>query len=241
MKGESPPLELSMVPRQVLRTSEEADLRCETAPLDPKEGSLDEGVDLLLRVAGDDVQAFEALHRGYSAMVRASFNSLVFHPRVELEDLCQEVWARVWSRRLRYRPHSTSRAYLLGIAKRVALEACREMVRQQNLQNRLKEFTPSVATGVEELGYGEDLTQMLREAIGKLSEKQRWAFTAVLMQGLKPSVAAKKVGCSPALVSRWLCNARKRLVQLVPGLSRSPGDRRIAGLFGTNATGPHSD
>jgi RNA polymerase sigma factor (sigma-70 family) len=85
--------------------------------------------ELLRQVAGGDMRALEALYRGMRVQVFAVALA-VAGDRGVAEDVVQDTFVRVYSAAPGYRPGSRARAWVLTIARHLALDAVRRRARE---------------------------------------------------------------------------------------------------------------
>jgi RNA polymerase sigma-70 factor (ECF subfamily) len=85
--------------------------------------------ELLGQVAGGDMRALEALYRMLRVQVFAVALA-VTRDRGTAEDVTQDTFVRVYSAAAGYRPGSRARAWVLTIARHLALDAVRRRIRE---------------------------------------------------------------------------------------------------------------
>ena len=85
--------------------------------------------ELLRQIAGGDMRALEALYRGMHVRVFAVALAVV-GDRSLAEDVMQDTFVRVYSAAPGYRPQSRARAWVLAIARHLALDAMRHRARE---------------------------------------------------------------------------------------------------------------
>jgi RNA polymerase sigma factor (sigma-70 family) len=85
--------------------------------------------ELLAQVAGGDMRALEALYRQMRVQVFAVALA-VTGDRGTAEDVMQDTFVRVYSAAPGYRPEARARAWVLTIARRLALDAVRRRTRE---------------------------------------------------------------------------------------------------------------
>jgi RNA polymerase sigma-70 factor, ECF subfamily len=85
---------------------------------------------LLRRIADGDMRALEVLYRGMRVQVFAVALAVV-GDRGIAEDVMQDTFVRVYSAAPGYQPRSRARAWVLTIARHLALDAVRRRAREQ--------------------------------------------------------------------------------------------------------------
>jgi RNA polymerase sigma factor (sigma-70 family) len=183
----------------------------------PDKSSLqfDDDMRLMTRVCAGDHLAYDQVYNRYFRVV-VSF-LVRHHTQYQVcEDLAQEVFARVWSRRRQYRPVAPVRNYLLGVAANVLRESraqarartAREQVALETVVDTHRLSPPAQAQAAEQL-------QAVRALVESLPTQQRQAVELVHLAGLDPREAARRLGCSVQTLYSHLCVARQKLRTLV--------------------------
>jgi RNA polymerase sigma-70 factor (ECF subfamily) len=199
----------------------------------------DPDVRLMIQVRGDVVGAFETLVDRYQNRLAG----IMFHlvgSKEEAEDLCQEVFLRIYKARKGYRPKAKFSTWLFTIANNLAMNHLRARGRKGSvaigdgghsgsqvmspLSQRLmsREGTPSTEMRQAELA------DFVRQAMGTLGEDQRLAILLNKFEEMSYQEIADVMGRSPAAVKSLLARARTQLrEQLEPYLLS--GERGLAG------------
>lgn len=199
----------------------------------------DPDVRLMVQVRNDIPGAFETLVERYQNRLVGILFHLVGNLQ-EAEDLCQEVFLRIYKARKGYRPRSKFSTWLFTIANNLALNHLRSKGRSStvpaagtassNSQAALamgqqvedRQGTPSAQMRQAELA------ELVREAVGVLSEDQKMAVLLNKFEELSYAEIATIMGRSPAAVKSLLARARNQLrEQLEPYLMT--GQRGAAG------------
>jgi RNA polymerase sigma-70 factor (ECF subfamily) len=197
----------------------------------------DPDVRLMVQVRADVPGAFEALVDRYQNRLVG----ILFHlvgSRDEAEDLCQEVFLRVYKARKGYRPKAKFATWLFTIANNLALNHLRGKGRNpspagggttvsQSLSPMAKlegrEGTPSAQMRQAEL------SDLVREALEVLNEDQKMAVLLNKFEEMSYAEIAAIMGRSPAAIKSLLARARNQLRErLEPYLQT--GHRGPAGL-----------
>lgn len=151
----------------VQTTEDEADRRAQTLE------------QLLLQVGQGDREAFAALYGMTRGAVYALALSLL-HNSHEAQDTAQDTFIRVWESAPSYRPQGSPMAWLLTIAKNLALSQLRRSGRQVDLAQEEWDAIPAQAPDVSP----ED-RQLLQEALARLGPEERRIILLHAVTGLK--------------------------------------------------------
>jgi len=135
----------------------------------------------------------------------------------DAEDLAQEVFFRIWSRRRGLRPEARLRAYLFQIARNLVIDHFRKRrVRDRWARDRARATTEVDPTPETlELLTREELLAAVEAAIARLPPRRREAFTlvhthgfsyrdAASIMGIAPQTLADQVSAALGQLRRWL-------------------------------------
>ena len=161
--------------------------------------------ELMRRVSGDDVAAFDTLLQRHQGTV-FRFTFRLTTDAALAEDLTQETFLRVWHARRGYRPSATFRTWLLTIARRLALD---EAKRRRVPTERLAEGRAS--DDVAQAVTTRALERALEHAIACLPTNLREVVLLRDVEELCYEEIAQIVGCPVGTVKSRLNTARHRL------------------------------
>ena len=189
----------------------------------------DPDVRLMVQVRNDVVGAFETLVERYQHRLVGILFHLVGN-REESEDLCQEVFLRIYKARKGYRPRAKFSTWLFTIANNLAVNHLRSKGRTPSVaiggSSTDAEAVASVAqhlAGREGTPSAEmrqaELADVVREALAVLNEDQKLAVLLNKFEEMSYAEIANVMGRSPAAVKSLLARARNQLrEQLEPYL-----------------------
>lgn len=173
-----------------------------------------EDIRLMIRARDGDRVAYDRLYARYFRTVESFLarHDIGFHA---CEDLAQEVFARIWFRRSRYRPLAPVKNYLYGVAANVL----REDRAKSRARISLEDCDPEVATDTSRLSppahaQSKEQRRAVRALVASLPTRQRQAVELVYLLGLTPKEAARQLGCSAQTLCSRLHSARRKLRQL---------------------------
>lgn len=175
--------------------------------------------DLRERIRAGDEGAFDAIFRSnYPHLVRMAES--VVRERALAEEIAQDVMLELWRRRESLDVEQTFRAYLIRATRNRALNHVRHqrIVARESALAALE--SPSAQSAEEEL-LGSELEQVVREAIGGLSDDCREVFQLSRESGLKYAEIATTLEISIKTVEKRMGQAlaelRERLAGWLPG------------------------
>jgi RNA polymerase sigma-70 factor (ECF subfamily) len=189
----------------------------------------DPDVRLMIQVRGDVAGAFETLVERYQNRLVGIMFHLVGN-REEAEDLCQEVFLRVYKARKGYRPRAKFSTWLFTIANNLALNHLRRKGRHTSVPTSGATTDSRVLASVAQQLVGREgtpsaqmrqaeLADLVREALSVLNEDQKLAVLLNKFEEMSYAEIAGVMSRSPAAVKSLLARARNQLrEQLEPYL-----------------------
>jgi RNA polymerase sigma-70 factor (ECF subfamily) len=189
--------------------------RNQTPIANAQESCGDDGINLMLKVAQGDGQAYEELYRRYYGRL-LRFLALRVGRAQPREDLIQEVFLRVWRDRERYRPHAAFETYLFACAKNVVREYAFKARRESLLKGRISLRAPrSCLPENDAVLMSEDMVRLAQRLLAVLPNGQGRVFELVCIRGLSARTAARILRCTVHAIHTNLYRARKHLRQSV--------------------------
>jgi RNA polymerase sigma-70 factor (ECF subfamily) len=195
---------------------------------------VDDG-DLMIRYAGGDMLAFEALYRRHRS---ALYRYLARHTRDPevANDIFQEVWSRVISSRSRYEPRAKFSTFLYRIAHNCFIDHCRRSSARQekasvsNEEFDLEKLLPAPAADLPDARaeHAQTLTRY-RSALASLPAEQRDTFLLYEESGLTLEEIGSITGVSMETAKSRLRYALSKLRHSL-GTLRDAGQPRAAAL-----------
>ena len=146
---------------------------------------------LLLGVAAGDSHSLEELYHRTRTAVYGLVLSYLKHPQ-DAEDVTQDAFVRIWDTAASYRPQGKPMAWLLTVARNLALMRLRERGKTQELTDEEWSALPARAPDVTT----ED-RHVLRAALSVLSEQERQVVMLHAVTGLKHREIAQLLELPP--------------------------------------------
>ena len=191
-----------------------------TKPRDPTSSSNAMESDQLLveRVLSGDRIAFRCLYDRYAALVRRicydGTGSLA-----DAQDLTQEVFVRVYKKLGSLKELDKFGPWLAGIARRIVIDWQRRKGRDKH------DFVEHVPEDISTAKANDDDTELLRQTICELPEKERMALHLFYLQEESVESAREVLGLSRSGFYRMLDRARTKLGELMA--TRTEGDGNV--------------
>lgn len=174
---------------------------------------LDEDSRLMLQSSRGDRTAFAALYRKYYPVIMGYLiknNGCVF----SCEDLTQIIFLRIWKQNSHFMAQSTTKTYIIGIAKNVLNEYRRQHKKEKAILDIIEVPSNNSDSGEYQI------LNAVRHAKSQLSDKQRQVLDLTLNLNLKPKEAARILKCSENVLRQRLYDAKKRLHTLLSNFSK---------------------
>ena len=185
--------------------------------------------DLIIRAAGGDPTAFQALVERHRSMVyRVAYQFAGNHH--DAEDIAQEVFIKVYRSLDKFRQDAQLTSWLYRIVMNACIDHRRRhapgaaSVVAEDAEQRLLN-TPEERPGPEDRAYAGELGQVLEAEIGRLPPGQRIVFVMRHHQGLKLGEIADALGLAQGTVKRQLHAAVHRLRQALAAARVTAGGR----------------
>ena len=181
----------------------------------------DPDIRLMVQVRSDLTGAFETLVDRYQNRLVGILFHLVGN-REEAEDLCQEVFLRIYKARKGYRPKAKFSTWLFTIANNLALNHLRSKGRNPSIPvGGSRTNSEAVASVMHQLAGREgtpsaemrqaELADVVRDALAILNEDQKLAVLLNKFEEMSYAEIADVMSRSPAAVKSLLARARNQL------------------------------
>lgn len=179
---------------------------------------------LLSRVAAGDKAAFEAVVGRYAPQVtRLASRLLGWSNAADVDDLVQDVFARVWERAGTFRADARAATWVTAIT----LNACRAWrrrawVRKVAFGRLVARHRDATSPSADVEAQRDETADRVRAAVRQLRPIDREVIVLHYLEGHAPADVAKLLNVTPNAVDVRLHRARARLKQL---LERDPDSR----------------
>jgi RNA polymerase sigma-70 factor (ECF subfamily) len=188
----------------------------------------DPDVRLMVQARNDVAGAFESLVERYQNRLVGIFFHMV-GSMDEAEDLCQEVFLRIYRARKGYRPRAKFSTWLFTIANNLALNHLRRKGRSSSLPLGGASGSQPISPVAKHLVDREatpsaqvrqvELSGLVHDALAALGEDQKMAVLLNKFEEMSYAEIADVMGRSPAAIKSLLARARNHLrEQLEPYL-----------------------
>lgn len=158
----------------------------------------------------NDLRTFEQLfHRHYNDLCRYAYKI------VECEEIAKEivndVFLKIWQNRDSLTIKTSINAYLLKATRNKCIDYLRKKVREQYYCDEIPEATPSHYAHADEILIGNEMHNILNEAIEKLPKQCRLVFSLSRDKGMSYTEIANTLGLGIKTVETHIGRALKTL------------------------------
>lgn len=167
---------------------------------------------LLLKLKDGDEQAFDKLYQSYSLRIYRKLFKMV-KVDVLADELTQDVFVKVWTKRHLLDSEQSFRSYLFSIAQHLVYDTYRKMSRDESLVNKVKLISTELYTHTEEDIYYKETAEMVQKAIELLPTQQRRVFQACKIEGRSYEEVARELNISVSTVNGHIVKATKTVAE----------------------------
>ena len=165
-------------------------------------------IELMRRVADGDQHAFSALLDRHSKMVLNLAYRIVLS-RDDAEDLCQEVFERLWTQAPAWRDDAKLTTWLYRVTSNLALNYHQRDQQRHVLDDGLVEFI--VDSAAPEESVGDDDNAEVFDALQSLPDNQRTVMAFRFYQDVSVKDIAVIMGLSAKAVESLISRAKQQL------------------------------
>ena len=180
----------------------------------PRRGTDEEDMDLIDRIAGGDMRAFETLYRAYHPRLMR-FLSLLTPRQAIVEESVNDTMLAVWRRAHTYNRQSKLSTWIFAIAYRTACKALRWQ--DTPIEDLAPDEQASDAVSPERQSSDHEIRTVLVRALGSLSHDQRNVVLLTYFHDLPYAEIARIMDCPVDTVKTRMFHARRRLRALLMG------------------------
>ena len=180
-------------------------------------------LDLLARITNRERVAFEELYTRYSNILYATAMKFLKED-ADAQDVVQDVFIQIWDKAKLYDPaKGKPLTWALTMTRNRSIDRIRAIQRRTRLRDDFeKETVADESAGIREALSGVDAserTQILRDAVARLSPEQRKVIDLAFFGGLTQSEIADRLGEPLGTVK---ARARRGLMKLKEHLGEKP-------------------
>lgn len=172
-------------------------------------------VEIQLRLAQGDEAAFKALYNHYSPRL-FQFAFAIIHSRETAEEIVADVFLQVWHKRVRIGALDNLNWYLHVTTRNISYSYYRKNRRRKNFdfEEALLSYYQVHATP-EEILIGQEVLQVINQAINELPAKCKLIFRLVKEDNLKYREVAELLHLTPKTVENQMGIAVKKIHEAI--------------------------
>ncbi|WP_316838287.1 RNA polymerase sigma factor [Pedobacter nutrimenti] len=168
--------------------------------------SLNNEQDLLLRLKSNDQAAFNELYRKYERKIFYNLSKLVHSNHIAAE-LHQDVFLKVWQSRSQLNTELPFEAFLVTIAKNMAIDFYRSTSRNKKLMDHLISLMTELHDPITDLMEAKDYRMILENAVSKLPPQRQLVFRYIKLEDKSYENAAVYFGVSVGTIKDHMAKA----------------------------------
>ncbi|NII81141.1 sigma-70 family RNA polymerase sigma factor [Pedobacter riviphilus] len=153
-----------------------------------------------------DVNAFNLLYLKYDRKIYYNLKKLVHLEDVALE-LHQDVFLKVWLNRDKINSDFPFESFLVTIAKNIAIDFYRRVLREKKLMDRLINMTTEIYDPVTDFMENKALGEIIEESINKLPPKRQIVFRLIKLENKSYEFVANELGVSVGTIKDHMAKA----------------------------------
>ena len=167
--------------------------------------------ELLTRLKNGDVLAFDQIYELYSHKL-FSFVFKILKNEVEVDDIVQEVFVKIWESRSKLQDYKSLNSYIFTIAYNNSIDLIRKRISSNDYLEHLKysasiNFTPTFISQIE----FNELNSHVEKLIANLPDRQKQVYLLHRVEGLTYPEIAEQLGISKNTVENHMVKALKYL------------------------------
>ncbi|MBK1440680.1 sigma-70 family RNA polymerase sigma factor [Parapedobacter sp. ISTM3] len=166
--------------------------------------------ELLHRISNDDEVAFACLYRTYQPGMRFFFMRYV-HAEALAEDLCQELFIKLWNNRKQLADVREFRPYLHVLARNLAVNALKRISVSQRALGELLIHYSGRQDAADRRLVDREYDMLLEEVLSRLPQRSREVFNLCREQSKSYDEAAKALGVSRNAIKNHMVSTLKVL------------------------------
>lgn len=173
---------------------------------------------LLHQIVEGDASAFREIYERYQGKVFLFALRLV-KSKAEAEELVQEVFVRIWEKRLSIRIEKNFNAYILTITRNLILDRFKKAARDKSIQQKIYQNMEAFQNASVDQLIQKELERLHQQAVDRLSPKRKIVYLLSREEELSYEEIANKLGISKSTVSNQISESLKSIREF---LSKHP-------------------
>ncbi|MNK28382.1 ECF RNA polymerase sigma factor RpoE [compost metagenome] len=166
--------------------------------------------ELLVGLARGDERAFEKLYYHFSPRLFAFVDKMVRNRRIT-EEIIQEVFIQLWTKRAHISTVAHLTSYIFSIASNKTIDYQRKIASDKRLLEKVIASSSEFHNDTEEQLVYNESAAIVQEAIAALPQQRRIIYELSRTEGLNHQQIAEKLGISKSTVANQVVSALKQI------------------------------
>ena len=170
--------------------------------------------ELLAAIRDGDHQAYDQFYLD-TVEIMFDFINLLLHSEAEAEEICQQIYVKIWETRQSIDPAGNFRGYLYKMAKTAAFKH----LEHKKVENKYLHYkwhdAPEFGASPDELVITREIALLIKISLDNMPEQRRKVFEMSRNEGLSYEEIAKRLKISNATVRSHISHAIRELKTIV--------------------------
>jgi len=163
-------------------------------------------------LAADDHHAFRWIYDKYYDVV-ASVGHKYLQDTALTQDLIQEIFSSIWTRRTQFSNINNFESYFFTMARNLAVQYIKRKAREVMGNKNYTRLKPESDNNIETYAADRDYDRLIQQAVKALPIPHQRVFQLCKQQGLGHKEAAIQLNVAPETVSNYMTLALRSLRQ----------------------------
>lgn len=170
--------------------------------------------ELLAAIRDGDHQAYDQFYLD-TVDLMFDFINLLLHSQTEAEEICQQIYVRIWEARQSIDPAGNFRGYLYKMAKTAAFKHLEHKKVENKYLHYKQHDAPEFGASPDEWVITREIALLIKISLDNMPEQRRKVFEMSRNEGLSYEEIAKRLNISNATVRSHISHAIKELKDIV--------------------------
>lgn len=170
--------------------------------------------ELLAAIRDGNHQAYDQFYLD-TVDLMFDFINLLLHSEAEAEEICQQIYVKIWESRQSIDPAGNFRGYLYKMAKTASFK----YLEHKKVENKYLHYkgydAPEFGASPDELVITREIALLIKISLDNMPEQRRKVFEMSRYEGLSYEEIAKRLNISNATVRSHISHAIKELKDIV--------------------------
>lgn len=171
-------------------------------------------LEILEAVRKGDHEAFATIYLHYVDPV-SNFLGILLHSAEDAEELCQQIFVKIWENRGKIDPQSNFHGYLYRMTRSAALKHLAHKKVKDKYLNFVLTSEPEMGVSPDEIIVSNEMSLLISLCLNNMPEQRRRVFEMSRFKNLSHDEIAERLGISRNTVRAHIYNALKELKELV--------------------------